>query len=351
MENQNKNQKVIDLGEIVKIIGSRRKTYFKVLSIAFVVSVIYILGIPRYYATSSKLAPELGNSMNTGTLGSLASSFGIDLSSMESSDAITPLLYPDLMEDNEFVSRLFKIHVQNSDGDINTTYYDYLKNHTKSSIWSYPVNWLMSLIPQGDEGKGKSKGGKFDPYFLSKEQDAIAGIIRINIGLSVDKKTGVISIGVKDQDACICKQLADSVSMQLQEFITEYRTNKARIDLEYYQKLTAEAKHEYEMARQRYGSYADANTDVILESFRSKRDDLENDMQLKFNSYSLVSTQLQQAKAKVQERTPAFTVIKGASVPIKPAGPKRMIFVVAIMFLTTIVTSIVVCRKYLISFL
>lgn len=350
MENQNMNGKVIDLREIFKIIKERRKTFYKVLPIAFVLSCIYILGIPRYYSTNSKLAPEMENSMSSGTLGSLASSFGIDLSNMESSDAITPLLYPDLMEDNGFVARLFNIRVTNVDGDIKTTYYNYLKDHTKSSLWSYPIKWLKSLLPEEEESTPKGKG-KADPYMFNKVQDGIAGAIRANIGLSVDKKTGVITISVKDQDPLICKQLADSVSMHLQEFITEYRTNKARIDLEYYQNLTAEVKHEYELARQRYGSYADANTDVILESFRSKRDDLENDMQLKFNNYSLVSTQLQQAKAKVQERTPAFTIIKGASVPIKPSEPKRMIFVLTIMFLTTFVTCVAVCRKYLINFL
>jgi uncharacterized protein involved in exopolysaccharide biosynthesis len=56
-------------------------------------------------------------------------------------------------------------------------------------------------------------------------------------------------------------------------------------------------------------------------------------MQLKFNAYSVLNTQLQQAKAKVQEKTPAFTVIKGASVPIKPTGPKRMIFVCGMVIL------------------
>ena len=61
---------------------------------------------------------------------------------------------------------------------------------------------------------------------------------------------------------------------------------------------------------------------------------MENDMQLKFNAYSTINTQLQAAKAKVQERTPAFTTLKGAAVPIKPAGPKRMLFVFLMLILT-----------------
>ena len=106
------------------------------------------------------------------------------------------------------------------------------------------------------------------------------------------------------------------------------------IYLEYYKKLTEKAKADYEKARMLYGSYADANTEVILESFKSKQEDLENDMQLKFNNYSAVMNQFQLARAKVQERTPAFTILQCATVPIKPTGPKRMIFVLFMVFLT-----------------
>ena len=90
---------------------------------------------------------------------------------------------------------------------------------------------------------------------------------------------------------------------------------------------------------------ADANTEVTLKSLELKLEDMENDLQLKFNAYSTLTTQMQAAKAKVQERTPAFTVIKGASVPIKPSGPKRMIFVAFILLLTFAGTSLYILRR------
>ena len=156
-------------------------------------------------------------------------------------------------------------------------------------------------------------------------------------------------MAITAQDPLICKTVADSLTTRLQNFITDYRTSKARVDVEYYKKLTAEAKQEYERARQRYGSYADANMDIVLESYRAKRDDLENEMQLKFNAYSTMNTQLQAAMAKVQERTPAFTVVKGAAVPVKPAGPKRMIFVAGMLFLAFIGTIVYILKEDLLS--
>lgn len=331
-ENKKQLTDVIDLRVIFKKVWGNRRLFYKVLPIVFVLSCIYILGLPRYYTSDAKLAPEIGgNSMSGGTLGSIASSLGFDLSEMQTSDAITPLLYPDLMEDNGFVTGLFNIKVVSQDGEINTTYYDYLKKYQQISLWSYPKVWLMSLLP-----KPESKGGgeaEFNPYILSKNDDDVANAIRANIQFAIDKKTGVISISTKAQDALICKTLADSVSVHLQNFITEYRTNKARIDYEYYKELTAKTKQDYEKVRRQYASMADANTNVSLRSVELKMEDLENDMQLKFNAYSTISTQLEAAKAKVQERTPAFTILKGASVPIRPAGPKRMIFVAAMLII------------------
>ena len=338
---EKKELKVIDIIDITKKLWAKKKIYAKLLPIAFVVSYIFILGFPRYYTTDIKLAPELGGTSTTSTLSSLASSFGFDLENLQSNDAITPLLYPDLMEDNGFVTRLFNVQVKSKDGSIKTTYHDYLEKYQKPVIWNVPFNWLKNLFKK--EQKGES--GIFDPYNLSKKEDDIAGSIRDKIKINFDKKTAVISISIKDQDALICKTIGDSVKTRLQDFITEYRTRKARIDYEYYLKLTMEAKLDYEKVRQRYGSMADANTEVTLKSLELKLEDMENDLQLRFNAYTTLNTQMQAAKAKVQECTPAFTVIKGASVPIKPSEPKRMIFVAFIVLLTFVGTSFYILRR------
>ena len=324
---------VIDLRVIFKRIWSERRLFYKVLPIVFVLSCIYIFSLPRYYCTDAKLAPEMESTGTNGTLGSLASSLGFDLSEMQTSDAITPMLYPDLMEDNGFVSNLLNVRVKSKDGEIDTTYHDYLKYFQQKTWWSYPIAWLKSLLPKKDEGGGGE--GAYDPYFLSRDEEGIYNFIRGNISISIDKKTGVITILTQDQDPLICRSITDSIRAKLQIHITNYRTNKARTDYEYYKALTDSAKMEYEAARRQYAKLSDANSNAALKIVTMKLENLENDMQLKFNAYNMLNNQLQAAKAKVQERTPAFTSIKGATVPTKPAGPKRMIFVAAMLILAT----------------
>jgi len=338
---EEKKVKVINLYEITKRLWANKKLYVKVLPIVFVLSCIYIFSLPRYYKSDVKLAPEMGGPTMSGTLGSIASSFGLDLTDMQSSDAITPLLYPDLMEDNGFVTGLFNVQVKDKKGQLTTTYHDYLKNHHQGPWWSRAMNWVENLFKKDEVSKTKED---IDPYNLTKSENNIAGMIRNDVSVSVNKKTGVISIEVEAQDPLICKIVADSVTEHLQNFITDYRTSKARTDFEYYSGLAKDAKQEYETVRRKYGSLSDANTKVSMKSVELMLESYENDMQLKFNAYTAINTQLQAAKAKVQENTPAFTILKGASVPIRPAGPKRMIFVAIMLFLAGIVTSLYIIR-------
>ena len=132
-DNKNKTIERVDWNAVLKEIWVRRKLFYKTLPLAFILSSIFIFSKPKYYTSEVKLAPELKISKTNGSLGVLASSFGIDLNRMQTNDAITPLLYPDLMEDNGFVYSLLNVKVYNQDNNINTTYYDYLGGNILSS--------------------------------------------------------------------------------------------------------------------------------------------------------------------------------------------------------------------------
>lgn len=350
-KNMEKKEGYINVSEILKAVLSKKKLFLISIPIAIVVSSLIIICVPRSYTASAMLVPEVENSMDMGSVGSLASSFGINLNNMSGTDAISPLLYPELLNDNGFVASLLKIQVETQDGTLKCSYYEYLKKHQKIAWWTKAIGAMKRVFKtkETNEKRRNVKDEFANPYNLSKDEDDIVGAVRSLIGLTVDKKTGVITIHTEAQDPLICKSLADSVSSKLQVFITNYRTQKARHDVEYYKSLTAKTKTDYEKARQLYGSYSDSNMDIVLESVRSKQTDLENDMQLKFNAYTAMVTQLQASEAKLRERTPAFTTLQGASVPVKPAKPHRVIFVLAITTLVFVGDLTYVLKGYILG--
>ena len=347
-----KETEVIDLGKMMKKLWANKKTFCKVLPIVFIIACIYIFSKPRFYTSEVKLAPESESGFDQSSLGGLAASFGFDIGGMSTSDAIFPELYPELLGTNDFICRLFPITVETSDGKLKTDYFNYLNKHQKAPWWNGLLNPLWNLLKSDDEQAVANNGNgnnTADPHHLNKRQDLIAGAIKGNIACNIDRKTSLITISITDQDPLVCAIVADSVRLMIQQFIIEYRTKKARIDVDYYTKLTNEAKAEYDAARIAFASFADSHRNTILESSRSRQNDLESEMQLKYNNYTGYNTQLQVAMAKLQQRTPSFTLLQGASVPTRPAGPKRVRFVFVMLFLAFLCTSgyILVCKSQL----
>lgn len=339
------NADVIDLRIIFRRMKERKMLYIIILPIVIALSALHIFNMPRYYTTETSLAPEVDDPTSGGGLSSIAASFGFDLSQMQTTDAITPLLYPDLMDDNKFVVDLFEIQVTSFDDSIHTDYYSYLTKYQEQP-WTEPITkWLeKKLAPKKKNEKVVANNDGANPYILSKKDDGVVGHIRDDIEISVDKKTGVISISATAQDPLICKTLADSVTVRLQDFITKYRTSKAQKDVDYYKHLMEDAQAAYEKVRRKYAEVSDANQDVVLETVKSELEDMENDMQLKYNQYTTYQTQYQAAIAKLRDKTPVFTILKGANVPIKPAGPKRVVFILGMMLLSFFAISLYIAK-------
>ncbi|MDN5554341.1 Wzz/FepE/Etk N-terminal domain-containing protein [Prevotella sp.] len=321
----------IDFKAIFAALCKHKLLYIIIVPLSLIIGFFYAKSLPKYYQCQVALAPELGGgATGGGALSSLASSMGYKVGGNKpDADAITPTLYPDLMNSVDFKTSLFDVKVHRMDSSKVMAYYDYLLYYQKTPWWS-------RLFSANDTIRHE----KLNPFMLTKKQTAIAKIIDKNVICDVDIKTDVITINVTDQDPLIAATMADSVKARLQTFITKYRTNKARNDLESTKKLCVEAKRRYEHARQLYGAFSDANQEVILESVRSKQEDLENDMQLQFNNYNALAANLQAAYAKVQAVTPVFTTLQSATVPTKKAGPKNSQIVMVFLFVGLLIPTI-----------
>ena len=336
MEERKSKKIVVDFIELLKVIGKDKLMMAVFLGIAAVLGLAVAFGTPKEYKASVMLAPEstTGNSL-TSNISSIASMVGMDMDFGSSSDAIYPELYPDLIGSNDFIVSLFPVEVTTKDGSVTTDYYDYLLNHTKKAWYTFPARLLHDIVAKlkTDDVPFTGDSTKVNPFHLSKMQYNIAHKIGKSINCTVDKKTSVITIEVTDQDPVISAVMADSIKNRLQAFITQYRTQKARNDLAYMEKLFMESKEEYVTARQQYAAYSDANQDLILQTYHAKQEDLENEMQLKYNAYTQMYEQLQISKAKVQESTPAFTVVQSASVPLKHINKSKLMVMTIFMFL------------------
>ena len=326
--------------ELLRKLFKDWKLILKWCGIAAVAGLVIAFSIPKEYTVDAKMAPEMTSKSGSGSLSSLASLAGINLSSMSTVDAVYPDLYPDIVSSTPFVVELFPVQVTFKDKkeSVTTDLYTYLKDYTRGPWWGKVISapfkllgWFMGLFREKVEPvEGYAA---LDSRELTQEQEDIAKAIRGSIALSVDKKTSVMSMTVTAQDPQVATKICEEVITRLQTYVTSYRTEKSRKDLAYYEGLYDESKEAYFASQQRYASYMDRNQGVVLQRVRTEQERLQNEMNLNYQLYNACAQQLQTAKAKVQQETPVFTVINPPQVPLKRSKPSKVKILLASIFL------------------
>lgn len=332
----------IDWMGILRQVLAIRKKLYKAAAVGVVLGILIALGTPKQYTVSITLSPEMGSSKSGSGLASMAASFLGGSIGSDSPDALNATLTPDIVTSTPFLMELFDARVVSQDKQIDTTFTAYL-DEQKSSWMGYvlkvpgmAISGIKSLFSDKEEKTATIQKGAIE---LNEKDAAKLEGLRQQIMADVDKKTAITTLSVTLQDPKVTATIADSVVSKLQQYITAYRTSKAKEDCQYLEKLYKERQQEYYDAQQRYARYVDANSNVVFQSTMAERERLQNDMNLAYQVYSQVAQQLQVARAKVQEEKPVFAVVEPAVVPLNPSGTSRKVIVLGFIFLAVAFTG------------
>lgn len=336
----------IDIMELLRKLLKEWKLILKWCGVAAVVGLVIGFSIPKQYTVTTKLAPEVVS--KSGSLSSsLASMAGINLNNLNTSDAVYPELYPEIVSSTPFVVDMFSVPVEFKvkKDTVRTDLYTYIQDYTKSPWWGYVIKapfkalgWFMGLFrDKEEEVKGYSN---INPTALTREQEATAKTVKEWMSVAVDKKTSVITASVSAQHPEVSLSLSEELISKLQSYVSTYRTEKSRKDLEYYQSLFDEAQHDYYEAQQKYARYVDANHGVVKQSVMTEQQRLQNEMNLNYQLYNTCAQQLQMAKAKVQQETPVYVVLDPPTLPLKASKPSKMQLLVVFILLGAVCASV-----------
>ena len=328
----------IDLMDVLRKIIAIRKTIYKAAGIGLVIGVIIAICIPKQYTVEVTLSPEMGSTKGGGLSGLAASFLGSGATMSDGTDALNASLSADIVSSTPFLLELSVMEIPASENKKMTlnTYLD----EESSPWWSYiiglpsmVIGGVKSLFIKEDEETISDRGNQGTIELSKKESQKIETLKKMIIA-SVDKKTSMTTVAVTLQNPKVAAVVADSVVGKLQEYIINYRTSKAKEDCIYLERLFKERQQEYYVAQKRYADYMDSHDNIILQSVRAEQERLQNDMSLAYQVYSQVASQLQVARAKVQEEKPVFAVVEPAVVPLNPSGTSKKIYVLAFIFLS-----------------
>lgn len=343
----NKNiskEKEIDLIQLSMSLWNRRKFILKISVIGLIIGIIIAFSIPKEYSTTVILAPESKSGNSLGNAGALAAMAGINLGGGSNSGDLSSDIYPNIMESTPFILGLSQIHISDSKNNIDTTLFSYIKNDQKLAWWNYVLRAPGTVIALFASKKEKITN-ETNKLILTRDEIDVVDNIKSRETISIDKKTGVITLNSVMQSPSISAIVADTLTSYLQSYIIKYRTEKARSDLAFAEKLYNESKNEYNIVQQKYAEYLDRNQNVILASYRVNQEKLQNEVTLAYNVYNQVAQQLQVAKVKVQDQTPVYTVIQPAIVPLSPTKPNKKLIIIGFVFLFAIGASVYVLGK------
>lgn len=333
----------IDLLELgLKLWNSRKRILVWALCGA-VAGLIVALSIPKEYTSSVKLVSETGEASSGGAMSSLAAMAGINIGNKSGGDALAPEMYPEIVSSTPFIVELFPVKLPTDVEGDTVSVEEMISERVTSPWWTFLTSLPGRAIGlfTGGRNEDADGGGGVNPFHLTRDQKEIADGISGRVSADVSKD-GIITISVTLQDAIASANLADTVARRLQEYIKNYRTGKARNDLEYAEKLNEEAKGDYFKAQQEYAMSVDRNQGLSNRTAALEQERLQNEMQLAFNLYNSTSQQVQLAKAKVQSTTPVFSVIEPSSVPNMPSKPKKVLIIAGFIFLAVVCCSAVI---------
>lgn len=322
-----KNTHEIDILALIMSVLREWKTLFKFCVVFGFLGIIVALCVKKTYTASVILAPETSTgSAKIGDISGLASSFGVNLSSLgslgSSEDAITPLIYPNLFASLDFLLPLQEISVMEKGSDSVMTYERHIFGDKKEK--KTLLQRIKGIFIKQD-GNGSSVESR---YVLDYRQERMYRYLSKKVGCLTDKKTDIITINVMDHDPLVAAIVVDTIQSRLQQYIIDYRTKKARNDYEYYSMLLQTARDEYEEARREYIAFAETHKGVTQKSYMLTDDYLESEMEQKYMILTQLQMQVHSCIAKIQESTPAFAVIQKSYVPFKASSMSRSQMVV-----------------------
>lgn len=326
----------IDIMELLSKLWKNRKMILWWCAVGAVIGIVAGFSIPKTYRASVMLAPETQTRIGSG-VSAIASMMGTSLDN--SVDAIDCDMYPDVVASTPFLYQILDLQVTTQDGQIDTTLKSYILDHQKSPWWGKVigapfkvVDWAVGLV-KPEEEEAVSEGTEVNISNLPKEDRDAIKYLATKINVSVDKKSGKTQMSLEMQDPLVVAAVLEAVVNNLKTYMSDYRTSKARQDVTNLSAICEDRRQDYYIAQRAYADYMDSNKSITRQSALVEKQRLQQEMNLAYQVYTQVATQLEGARIKVQQSKPVFAVINPVTVPLKKAGPSKVKMLVAFAFL------------------
>lgn len=324
----------IDIMAIIARLWEKKKFIIKVTAIFAVIGLFVAIFSPKVYTSSCTFVPQTAKRTSS-SISSLAALAGINMGNMSSGETLSPLIYPQILDNIDFKKELMysKIKFAGYDEPIALIDYytdpQYAKFNLLGTIKKYTIGLpgviigaIKNTIKEDDTKTDASQAASDLKNFSNKEY-ACAKILNSSISMSIEDKKGYLTIVANMREAQASAQLCQITFDLLQKYVTEFKISKAKNQQAFIKGRYDETKAQYEEKQKALAQFLDANKVISTAQARTEQDRLTAEYNMANAIYSEMAKQLLQADIQVKEDTPILTAVKPVAVPFQKSKPQR----------------------------
>ena len=332
----------IDLIEVVKKLWAKRKFILKVTVVCACLGVLVALFSAKVFTASCTIVPQTGEKTTGGSLSGLAAIAGINIGSLGAGDVLSPKIYPKILASVPFQKEIMQKAIKFEEYDQPVKLLDY---YTADEYAQFSLGGTILKYTIGLPGViiGAIRGEEPEPQYgegavatlesLSKDEAECIKTLKDKINMNLNDKDGYITLSVDMPEPLAAAQLAAKVQELLQRYVTDFKIQKVKANLEFVEGRYEEAKKEYEKKQEELAIFNDANRNLVSNVAKTTQERLNNEYTLLFGVYSELAKQREKANIQVKETTPVFTVVEPVTIPTERSKPKRGLICIAFTFL------------------
>ena len=272
---------------------------------------------------------------------------GINLGSMSSGEVLSPSVYPKILNNVNFQKELIYSKYSFEKVKEPISYYEYATNKKYSSfnlidvIKKYTIG-LPGVIIEAIKGGPKEVLDSLSKDTVSIDKLSIieGKVIKNvfdNLTFNMNNKEGYISLSYTSREPRVSAEVVLTAQKLLQKYITEFKIEKVRSNLEFVEKSYDEARINFENKQSELARFRDANKSLSSAMARTQEEKLTSEYNLLLGVYTEIAKQKEQAKIAVTETTPILTIIEPVIIPSEKSSQSRAIILIVYTFLGLIV--------------
>jgi len=319
---------------------SRKKLIFITVLIFSVFALLLSKVIESKYQADITFVVQspTSKSSSLSDIGNIASSFGFDIGSSESTFSQANVM--ELFKSRRIIEAtlLKSADVNDKKNILLIDYYANVKNLRNSSGW---IN---------------DKIDKIDFNIKSNKRDSLISlfwndIVKDNLEVSFNSNdASIITLSFIFQDQYFAKVFVENIIEEMGKFYVGYNTSQSRNTLEFIQNRADSVYLELKLAEEEYAKIKDINQRIVKASGRLKELQLMRTVQVLNTMYLELVKNLELSKLTLLKETPIIEVMDGPVLPLEDKKIKPLVLYAIFVFLAILLISIyIILRKIVID--